>query len=608
MPGLCGILSKRGGREYELLLQRMLDSLVHEKSYARGKYVNAEVGLFAGWACHGGSFSDCMPIRNEKQDVVVLFYGETFQDKELFDELKRKNHAFSHSGASYLVHLYEERGDDFLNALNGWFSGVIVDTKRLTVTLFNDRFGMQRLYYYEGPDAFYFSSEAKAILKVVPEARQLDLQSLGEVACCDCPLEQRTLFRNVKLLPAASRWVFAQAEKQKEEQYFDVRSWEEQTVLGEEAFYEKLRSTVQRVLPRYFRSDQNIGLSLTGGLDTRIIMAYLDPGTGKYPCYTFGGMYRESFDVKIARRVAKVCGQNHQVIELGKAFLKNFPQLAERTVYISDGGLDVSGAPDLYINKIAREIAPIRVTGNYGSEVLRGVRFLKSSLPQVGLYSDDFSPYLKQALKTYRDVSQGNALSFTLLKDLPWHEYSRLAVEQSQLTARSPYLDIDLVGLMYRALPEYRMSKKMSLRLVKDGNRALSEFMTDRGVGGRSSYLARELGRMYYEFLFKSEYLYNYGMPQWLAMIDHTLQFLHLERLFLGRHKFHHCRIWFRDELAKYVREILLDERTLSRPYLNRKFILHMIDTHTAGTRNYTTEITKVLSMELTQRLLVEQA
>ena len=73
------------------------------------------------------------------------------------------------------------------------------------------------------------------------------------------------------------------------------------------------------------------------------------------------------------------------------------------------------------------------------------------------------------------------------------------------------------------------------------------------------------------EFTFKAEYAYDYGMPQWLSRIDHFLSPLRLERLFLGRHKLLHFRVWYRDALADYVREILLDRRTLSRPYFEPK-------------------------------------
>jgi asparagine synthase (glutamine-hydrolysing) len=96
-------------------------------------------------------------------------------------------------------------------------------------------------------------------------------------------------------------------------------------------------------------------------------------------------------------------------------------------------------------------------------------------------------------------------------------------------------------------------------------------------------------------------------MPQWLARADHTLARLRLERLFLGWHKFCHFRVWYRDELSKYMKDVLLDPRTRQRPYLRGSRLEEMVNNHIRGNRNYTREIHKVLSAELTQRLLIEQ-
>ena len=58
-------------------------------------------------------------------------------------------------------------------------------------------------------------------------------------------------------------------------------------------------------LPRYFNGKERVGVSLTGGLDTRIIMAWHKAEPNSLPCYTFGSMYRDNEDVKLARRVAQ---------------------------------------------------------------------------------------------------------------------------------------------------------------------------------------------------------------------------------------------------------------------------------------------------------------
>jgi asparagine synthase (glutamine-hydrolysing) len=176
-------------------------------------------------------------------------------------------------------------------------------------------------------------------------------------------------------------------------------------------------------------------------------------------------------------------------------------------------------------------------------------------------------------------------------------------LEQTQLTVRSPYLDNDFVQTVYRAPANAALSADVRLQLIRDGNRALAAIPSDRGVGGDRSALLGALSNAYLEFTFKSEYAYDYGMPQSVAKVDHWLAPLRLERLFLGRHKFLHYRVWYRDALSRYVREMLLDRRTLGRPYLNAKKLAAMVEGHLRGDRNFTTTIHKMLSLELLQRL-----
>ena len=95
-------------------------------------------------------------------------------------------------------------------------------------------------------------------------------------------------------------------------------------------------------------------------------------------------------------------------------------------------------------------------------------------------------------------------------------------------------------------------------------------------------------------------------MPQWLARLDHALAPLRLECLYLGRHKPFHFRVWYRDALAGYVQEMLLDPRTLSRPYIEPKGLEIVVRGHLKGVRNYTVELHRLLTLELVHRLFLD--
>lgn len=587
----------------------MVQAICHESFYETGTFVDESLGLYLGWAALNGSFSAKMPVSNERGDLILVFSGEDFPEPGIAQDLKRRGHEFESGGPSYLVHVAEEDAN-FPATLNGRFHGVIVDRARQTALLFNDRFGMRQVYYHEAKEAFYFGCEAKSILAVRPELRVLDPRGLGEFVACGCVLEQRTLFEGIHILPPAASWILRNGIVERKTTYFELRDWEDQGVLEPETYYRDLRAVFERNLPRYFNGKQPLGMSLTGGLDTRMIMAWQKSSAGSLPCYTFGGSYRDCRDVIVARQVARICEQPHQVIGTGEDFLSNFPHYAERSVYLTDGGVDMSRTPALYVNEKAREIAPVRIAGIYGSEVLRWLPGFKPVEPTAGLFRSDLVSQVHRAKQTYSGLLQGHPISFVLFRQAPQRGVNTL--EESQLTIRSPYLDNDFVRTAFRApgpnfaTSDVFSSKEVSLRLIGDGSDALRRIRTDRGLAGNGGPVSAALARAYLEFTFKAEYAYDYGMPQAVARIDHAFSLLRLERLFLGRHKFYHFRVWYRDQLSAYVREMLLDRRTLSRPFLNRKRVESMVEGHVRGDHNYTTEIHKVLTLELIHRLFVD--
>jgi asparagine synthase (glutamine-hydrolysing) len=268
--------------------------------------------------------------------------------------------------------------------------------------------------------------------------------------------------------------------------------------------------------------------------------------------------------------------------------------------------MDVTGSVELYVNSLARNIAPVRLTGNYGSEVLRGNVAFRPGAVNPELLTPEFSRLVTAASSTYARERHGHALSFIVFKQVPWYHYSRLAVEISQLTMRSPYLDNDLVALVYQAPVEQVRSQDPALRLIAEGNAQLATIPTDRGLLYRRVPVASALQELFQNVMVKAEYAYDYGMPHWLTRLDRVVSTLHPERLFLGRHKFYHFRVWYRNRLRDYLTDILLDARALSRPYINGRFLARMVDDHIAGKRNYTSELHRVLTAELLQRRLLE--
>src|SRR5438552_14854556 len=155
MPGIAGLIGRQPSDTCQRLVEQMIATMRHEKFYESGTYSAPELGIFGGWTALEGSFADCQPIRSERDDIAMLFSGECFSDRETRAQLKQRGHRFDDGNASWLVGLYEEKGDSFFEQLNGLFSGLLIDRRQSRAYLFNDRFGMERLYYHESQAGFF---------------------------------------------------------------------------------------------------------------------------------------------------------------------------------------------------------------------------------------------------------------------------------------------------------------------------------------------------------------------------------------------------------------------------------------------------------------------
>lgn len=587
MPGITGIFASEPKLPVNLSrLTTMTEALAHEKFHSHRQEIDPNQGSLLGWAWDVAIADHQQIYWNDTRDVGVLFSGENF-----YDTIPR-----------FLIS-YESQGLAALRSLNGSFSGVIIDHREKKQILFNDRYGSARIYWHQSGDNFYFSSEAKSLLRVQPALRKIDQRSLGEHYAVGCVLQNRSLYQGIELLPPGSAWTFQVPGRIEKSRYFEPFEWEQQTALSPQDYEEALVDTFQRVLPRYVQASARLGMSLTGGLDSRMILACLPAPEGSLPCYTFGGTYRDCADVRIARQLAQMAGQNHTVIEVGPKFLEQFLHLAERNIYLSDGTMDVSGAVELFVNRIARTIAPIRLTGNYGSETLRAnIAFRPRSLP-TGIYKSNFREAIAAATETYRQEVAIHRLSFIAFKQVPWHHYARRSIECSQLVPRSPFLDNDLVSLAYRAPAGQENSAQPVLHLIARANQAMGLLGTDRLLRSRRTTILNRAARTWNEFTIRAEYAYDYGMPQWLARVDRAITPLHLEKLFLGRHKFYHFRIWYRTALAKSVRD--LARRNQLETWYQPGAVQHVVDSHTSGRANHTLELHRLLSLQLIEQQML---
>lgn len=609
MPGITGIITREKiGSEKEIVAE-MLNCMLHEPFYTHGTFEDRGKGFFIGYSALEGSFADCMPIFNESKDIVLFLTGECYQDK---NDLHIGNGKYKTDHASYLVHLYEEQGEDFFKNLNGWYNGIILDLKKSKAILFNDRSAIRRIYFHENNKVFAFSSEAKSLLKAFPELREMSLKSVGEFLTYDCVLENRTYFPKINLLPACSAWTFQNGRTEKKT-YFDMAELENQHPLTQAEFTEELEATFRRVLPRYFCG--TVGLGVTGGLDTRAILACRNPEPGELPCYTFGGTYRDIFDMRIAPKVAAACGQKHSALRIDdNQLLKDYPSWVEKATYISDGLEGTDKVDVLVFNNMARQIAPVRMTGKYGSQVLKGIFGFDARPPYMHIINDDFKKHIDTAYQTTSELKKLHNLTFLLQCAIPWWWNAFITLESSQVEVRSPFLDNDLLKVLYQAPPlDPGFGIAFELQLVAKSKPELMAIPTTGTYGGNKPWPIPVMTKAAIKSLTILDKVYirerlPYNMTHFIGKVDHMLIApLHLDRLAMGYVDFRRYRTWFRDQLAGYLQDTLLSEKALNRPYWNKAGLKKAVDDHINGRGTYLREIRKALQIELTHRVLLEK-
>jgi len=582
MPGIAGLLTVAPSPEHEDTVRRMLETLRHQQDSSSGVHFAPELGVYAGWVAHAGSFAARQSAAEAPDGTAIAFAGECYPASDLLDRYRRD-------------------GDAFVDALNGLFSGLLVDARRRRALLFNDRYGIERLYVAEREGVVLFASEAKALLRVWPELRCFDEDGLARFLAFGSTCGERTLFRGIRLLPGGSTWSHAPGGVLRRDRYFDPVRWERRSPLSDAAFEERFVETFARVLPRYLDNASRVGVSLTGGLDTRMIAACLPSGGPPLVAYTYAAEDVDTLDVRIAREVAARMGIAHRVLRIGKDFVADFPAQVDRTVFVTDGCAGATGAHEPYLSEQARAVAQVRLTGNYGSEVLRSMSTLRPLRLAESMFADGFVSRLRdEAASTHR----GHPVTRAAFEEVPWHLFGNLAAARSQLTPRTPYLDNDIVELAYRASAHQRRVAGPALRLVHRRAPALATLATDRGLRWPPQPIDSFARRLFCTATFKLDYWHKEALPDALSWLDPWWRWLARAQL-LGLHKFLPYRNWFRDELSSHVREVVHDARVGRLGFLDVRALRVLVDEHTRGRCNRTAEINAALTLESIDRVLL---
>lgn len=584
MPGLVGYIGNARATDAQVTVETMIRTISHEEFYRTGTYTDAAAGLYLGWAVHGPRNVE-LPIRDATDTLRIFFSREIVGDSvDMRNVLQR----------------YRDRDTSFFEEINDSFALVLHDVPRRRVILANDRYGLSRLYSAHADDGVYFASEAKALLAVLPECRQFDQDGLIQFLTYGTTFGKTSLFQGVDVLPGGSLWEFEAGQVRKRGRYFSFSDWEAQEPLDRATFLYEFAEEFGAAARRHVYPPHGVGLSLTGGFDARMVLAASGAAPGALPCYTFAGIERESYDVKIARKLASVAAQPFEALRLDNEFIRRLPEYVERSVHLSDGYLGVSGAAELRVNELARDIAPVRLTGNYGSELLRGVRTLKPDMLDGVLVDGAASRARRLIEEVETETRRLHPLTFVATIHTAGQGYGRRAIEESQVTTRSPFLDNRLVKLLYRMPPE--LDGAIVIERVLDRYApGLGTVVSDRGYRLRAGGLHRTPRTWVREAVFKAEHGVRIGTPEGVPPVARVLAGSRaLKSTLLGRHKFYHPRPWLRDHLRELAEDSI---RAVARAgfsgLMDETKINGILENQFAHGYNRTLEIERLLCIAL---------
>jgi asparagine synthase (glutamine-hydrolysing) len=610
MPGIFGVVGSRemsapsGSSSLLQIVERMAAAMEYEPQYGRDIFWCPELGACAGRVGWRDGW-DVRGTRRVTSTIALMTTGEVAgREPDGREWVEGDDIETNGAGALRVAQAYVRAGESALER-ETHVSGFLMDRRRGVSLLFNDPYGAERLFLYRAGDRTFFSSEAKAILAVAADTRSFDPEGLAEFLACGCTVGARSLFRGIEILEGGSLLKLQADEPVVGRAYFDRSGLDHVDPVPATRFVDGLADRLNAAVGAAVEQPPNAGISLTGGLDSRMLMAGLDAAPGSVPCYTFGSMYRETLDVSIGRAVAVRCRQPYQVLELGTEFLEGAGKLLSEAVLVSDGYLGMSGAAELYLNRRARAVAGARITGNWGGELLRGVRAFKHAMPRGGFLRPELMTYVRESEKQFVARAGMRDLSFTLFHQMPHQGYGRHVIERSQVRIRSPFLDPDVVRWLYRAPTGFRSGLDGSVAVVERLRPDLLNVATDQGHLGRGG-AARLVRRLHYQALIRGEYLTGFGAPNWLLAMTGPWLGARLEQTFRGHNKFQHFREWFQRDWAALVRSTVLDEGgDALRPWFDLGAVERMIDDHLCGRANFTGEIDKLLTVVLTAKLLL---
>jgi len=374
MCGICGVWEhgSAGGGVDASLMTRMSDEMRHRGPDDAGELIFDEGR--GGFGFRRLSIMDLseaglQPMHGCADWLWLVFNGEIYNHALLRDGLEGRGHIYgSRTDSETILHLYEERGLDFVHDIEGDYAIALWDAKQQQLVLVRDRIGVKPLYFYYQNGRFIFASEIKAILQHPAVTPEIDEKSLYHYLTFLTTPAPSTLFRNIQKLAAGHMLTLKSDGTLNVRQYWDALPPEQANVSSDEEHKAAILRLLRDSIRKRMMSDVPFGVFLSGGVDSSANVALMSEQMSR-PVETFTVGFNDAEylnELVSARRIAKEFGTNHHEVIISEKEMQDF--LPALIFHQDEPIADPVCVPLYYVSKLARDSGTIVVQVGEGSD------------------------------------------------------------------------------------------------------------------------------------------------------------------------------------------------------------------------------------------------
>ena len=509
MPGLLGIstiATPRIGSRVEAARERML------------RHPRVTMDLVATtdqthWLGHARLDGAPRTIVDGGQQPSAVLHGVLHNEAALRKEFGGP--ALVEATGDLIATMYAREGARFVERLEGEFVVAVIDPARHVSFVATDPVGNYPIYWHADQQDFVFSSDLSAVLGAVPSRNRLNLMAVADYLTIGAVLEDKTLVDGVSLLAPGTSLEFDLARGEvRQHQYLDIASFFGAKASDKSSYLDAVVNALERAVGRALDDARPVGLSLSGGLDTRAILAAVDERRTGLLTYTLG--VAGCAEQAIAKQLAGIAHTKHTFFELEGNYLRDFLPNITAMVSATDG---------LYLTHGLTETLALRLMGDAGIAVLlrgHGGELAKTHLAwplqtdgrvHASASLDELASYLAAranfitpdlaldrvlapwavakagdgAVGAFRRVLAGSNLTpAEACSYLMLHELHRrvtvpsLELFRTRVEVRLPFLDVAFLRTLLGAPADWRDTTEIHQRIIRKGLPELLKVRTSK--------------------------------------------------------------------------------------------------------------------------------